>query len=195
MARSRILRGIQLQRASLSWAHDEVATYRAKIAIDEDATLSDIRVDNTTSAAESQLLSWGFSRSAATASAQWDVLAQSGLSARPVEYVTARQVFSRMAVQTRFADLEPAPAFVEDVKQVLNKRSVEEQETALRQVLSSWGHVIPTYVEIGSAIGSTIDLSCIRGVSISSRSAIPHHQPAHCSILGPRHLCQERVAV
>ena len=179
----------------MSWAHDDVATYRAKIAIDEDATLSDIRVEDTASASESRFLSWGFSQFAATDSARWDVHPKNNPSTRPLEYVTARQVFSRMTIQTKFADLEPAPAFVEDIKQILTKKSVAEQEITLRQVLSLWGHVIPTYVEIGSAIGSTIDLSCIRGVSISSRSAIPQHSLAHCSFVGPRERCQERVAV
>lgn len=86
------------------------------------------------------------------------------------EYVTARQVFVHVVVQTTLDDLEPTPEFVKAIEGAIAKQSPEEQQHSLRQALDSWGHVFATRVELGSMLGATVEYAGASRVSLTTSS-------------------------
>jgi hypothetical protein len=126
----------------------------------EKAQCTDVVICSTSSPEENACIRLGFSKDAAREAARWATVI--GFKAYPnrvynsATYVTCRQVFTRVVVSVDMGDLRPHPDFVSAVQQVVKHTTHEERARCLQNILKSWGSVIPTIIELGCAVVSTI---------------------------------------
>jgi hypothetical protein len=155
---SRVLHGIQLHRPSLIFSRVPVALEQDAVRVQKDIP-SKFEVHATACAAEHSLLEQGYTKAAASQTVAWAPASSQVSDRSDVTYITGRLNIAERAISTDFGSLTPNPQFVEDIQRSVKFPTTREQEIALEEVLECWGHVVPTWVEVGSAIATTLKVA------------------------------------
>jgi hypothetical protein len=155
---SRILHGIQLHRPSLTFSRVPVALEQEAVCVQKDIP-SKLEVHATACAMEHSLLEQGYTKAAASQTVAWTAASSQVSDRSDVTYISGRLNIAERAISTDFGALTPNPQFVDDIQRAVEVPTTREQEIALEEILERWGHVVPTWVEVGSAIATTLKVA------------------------------------
>jgi hypothetical protein len=120
---------------------------------------SKVEVHITACSKEHFFLEQGYTKVAAAQAVSWIPAASHVSDQHGVTLIAGRFNIAERAIATDFDSLAPSPQFVNDIEFAVGKSTTSEQEIAMKGVLERWGHVIPTWVEVGSALVTTLKLS------------------------------------